>query len=139
MAFDPLTAVLNIGGTIIDRLLPDKAANDAAKAQLAQAALQGQFNEIMGQLEINKVEAASNSVFVAGWRPAVGWVCAASVAYSYIMQPLLQFSLVAFHVNFDLTKLPQLNMVELLGLLTGMLGFGLARSYDKAQGTDNGH
>jgi holin (3TMs family) len=139
MALDPLTAILNIGNTVIDRLLPDKTANDQAKANLALAAVQGQFQEVIAQLEINKVEAASNSVFVAGWRPAVGWVCAASVAYSYIIQPLLQFSLVAFHVNFDPTKLPQLNMVELLGLLTGMLGFGLARSFDKAQGTDNGH
>jgi hypothetical protein len=139
MAFDPLTAVLNIGNTVIDRLLPDKTANDQAKAQLAQAALQGDFNEVMGQLEINKVEAASGSTFVAGWRPFVGWVCGAGVAYHYIIQPMAQFLLVAFHSNFDPTKLPQINMVELLGLLTGMLGFGLYRTLDKTNGTSNGH
>lgn len=139
MAFDPLTAILNVGNTILDRVLPDKQANDAAKAQLATAALNGELNQVMGQLEINKVEAASSSVFVAGWRPAVGWVCGAAFAYAFIFQPLIQTLLVVFHSSFDPAKLPAINFSEMMPVLFGMLGLGYMRTMDKKNGTDNGH
>lgn len=138
VAFDPITAIFNIGNTLIDRLIPDKTAANAAKAQLVQMQLQGELETMKGQIAINVAEASSQSTFVAGWRPAVGWCCAAAFAYVYVLQPFMQFLLVAFKVNFDSGKLPTLDIADMMPVLLGMLGLGAMRSYDKAQGTGNG-
>lgn len=139
MAFDPVTAVANVVNTVLNRVLPDKTANDAAKAQLLQMQLGGDIASVTGQIDIDKAEAASSSTFVAGWRPFVGWICGGAFGYVYIIQPFLQFLLVAFKVNFDASKLPQLNISEMMPVLLGMLGLGAMRSYDKTQGTGSGH
>lgn len=135
-ALDPVTAILNVGNSLIDRLLPDKQANDKAKADLLQLQLSGQLAEIQGQLEINKAEAANNSVFVAGWRPWIGWIAGAALAEDMILRPLLQqISTLCGHPII----LQPLDISTLLTLLGGLLGFGAMRSYDKSQGTGNGH
>jgi hypothetical protein len=139
MALDPVTAILNIGNTVIDRLIPDKTAAAQAKAQLIQAEINGDLAAAHDQLNVDAIEAASQSTFVAGWRPFVGWGCGAAVVYSYVVQPFLVSIMVFSKVNFDPTKLPHLDMITLIGLLTTMLGFGAMRSIDKAQGTENGH
>lgn len=139
MALDPVTAILNIGNTILDRVLPDKQQNDAAKAQLLTLQLSGDITQALSQNAVNQAEAANNSVFVAGWRPYVGWICGSAFAYAYIVQPFLQFILVACKVNLDLSKLPVVSMAEISPVLLGMLGLGAMRSYDKTQGTGNGH
>lgn len=139
MAFDPITALLGIGQTLIDRLLPDKAQNDAAKAQLASDVLKGEFATQIAQLQVNQAEASNQSVFVAGWRPFVGWVCGVAFAYSFIIQPAAQAIAVLLHSGFDVSKLPNLNGSDLSTILFGMLGLGAMRSYDKTQGTGNGH
>lgn len=139
MPFDPLTAILNIGSTLIDRLIPDKTQAAAAKAQMLQMQLAGDLEAMKGQLAINQVEAASQSVFVAGWRPFVGWACGSAFVYAFIVQPLVQTILVVCHSTFDPAKLPALNLTEMLPVLFAMLGMGAMRSYDKSQGTDNGH
>ena len=136
MAFDPITALFNIGNTLIERLIPDKTAQDQAKAQLVQMQVQGELAQIQGQLEINKVEAASNSTFVAGWRPAVGWVCVGGLAFDTMLRPLLNWVTAIAHHPL---AAPALDMSTLIPLLAGLLGFGAMRSIDKAQGTDNGH
>ena len=139
MAFDPLTAILNVGNTVLDRVLPDKAAKDAAQAQLLQMQLTGELDQIRGQLAINQAEAGSPSVFVAGWRPWIGWVCGSAFAYTYILHPIVLTILVAFHVEFDAAKLPTLNMSEMMPVLLGMLGLGGMRTYEKVQGVSTGH
>jgi Holin of 3TMs, for gene-transfer release len=139
MALDPITAILNVGEALIDRLIPDKTAAAAAKAQLLTMQVQGELDEIKGQLVVNQAEASSQSTFVAGWRPFVGWCCGAAFAYVYILQPMAQFLLVAFKVNFDVTKLPSLDIADMMPVLLGMLGLGAMRSFDKQSGNGNGH
>jgi hypothetical protein len=139
MSFDPLTAILNIGNTVIDRLLPDKTAAAAAKAQLADDALKGEYANAIAQLQVNQAEATNQNVFVAGWRPFVGWVCGVAFAYSFIVQPAAQSIAVLTHSNFDVSKLPNLNGSDLSTILFGMLGLGAMRSWDKQNGTSNGH
>jgi len=139
MALDPVTAILNIGNTILDRVLPDRAANAAAKAALIQAEMSGELQLAHDQLSVDAVEAASNSTFVAGWRPAVGWVCASALAYSYVLQPFIVAIAAIAGRKFDASVLPHLNMTELLGLLGTMMGNSILRTIDKTQGTDNGH
>lgn len=136
MALDPVTAALNIGSTILDRILPDKQANAAAKAALVQMQVQGELAQLAGQMEVNKVEAANASVFVAGWRPYIGWICGTALVSDFIVRPLFTWiaSLAGHPVMY-----PALDTSTLLTLLTGMLGFGAMRSYDKVNGTGNGH
>jgi hypothetical protein len=125
-----LTALLPIFGSVIDKVIPDRAAAEKAKleaqAQLVAAATQG----ALAQLEVNKVEAAHQSVFVAGWRPAIGWVCAAALAYSYMLVPLVGFTLAL--LGQPVPRWPVLDN-NLWELMFGMLGMGALRSWDKAQ------
>ena len=137
--FDPITAVISFGNTLIDRLLPDKAANDAAKAQYATLIAQGTFANAIAQLQVDQAEASNQNVFVAGWRPFVGWVCGLAFAYSFILQPAAQAIATLCHSSFDVSKLPTLNGSDLSTILFGMLGLGAMRSWDKANGNGSGH
>lgn len=146
MAFDPITGgedvvsrLLGIGTTLIDRLIPDKTANAAAKVQLLQMHEAGDIKAMVGQLSVNQAEAANQNVFVAGWRPFVGWACGCAFIYAFILQPVIVTLMVVFHRTFDKAMLPVLDMGSMMPVLLGMLGLGVMRSFDKTQGTDNGH
>jgi hypothetical protein len=134
MALDPITAGINAVSSIIDKIFPDKTEAEKAKVKLAELAQAGQLEELkllLGQQDINKAEAQHESIFVAGWRPFVGWVCGTALAYTFILQPFLIWLLSAFSV---VTRMPKLDMSELSVILVGMLGLGAYRSYDKRQG-----
>lgn len=139
MSFDPVTAVIDLGSKVLDRVLPDKTANDAAKAQLLQSQVSGEIASIIAQAQIDTVEAASGSTFVAGWRPFVGWVCGSAFAYSYIFQPFLKCIAVLFHNHFDPTVFPVVDTSEMMPVLLGMLGLAGARTLEKIQGVNAGH
>lgn len=135
--FDPITAVANVVNTVLDRVLPNKEANDAAKLQLAQMQLQGDLAQITGQLDIDKAEAASNSTFVAGWRPFIGWACGSALVSDMIVRPIFTWLASLFHASMQ--SFPTLDLSQLMPLMITMLGMGAMRSYDKTQGTGNGH
>jgi hypothetical protein len=135
----PILSLIDPIGKILDRVLPDKAANDAAKAQLLAMQASGEMQQVLGQIQVDQAEASSSSLWVSGWRPGVGWCCGAAFAWAFVIQPFLQFLLVAFHSNFDATKLPQLDLPSMLPVLFGMLGLSAMRSYDKQNGSGNGH
>jgi hypothetical protein len=132
-------SLINPVASIIDRILPDKAANDAAKANLLQMQLKGELDASVAQVQVDLEEAKSQSIFVAGWRPFVGWACGFAFAYAYIVQPFIQVLLVAFHSTFDATKLPTANLSEMMPVLLGMLGLAAARTVEKVQGISAGH
>lgn len=131
-------ALVNPISTLIDKLLPDKAQNDAAKAALLQMQLKGELDEAVAQLTVNANEAENKSVFVAGWRPFVGWICGSAFAYCYILQPALQTLLVVFHSNFDPAKLPKVDISQMMPVLLGMLGLAAARTVEKVSGQNPG-
>lgn len=132
-------SLINPVAEIIDRVIPDKTQAAQAKAALLQTEVQGQLASAVAQLQTDSAEAANKSVFVAGWRPFVGWICGIAFGYAFVVQPFLTFVLVACKINFDASKIPQLNLAVMSPVLMGMLGLGAMRSYDKTQGTDNGH
>lgn len=132
MALDPISAVLDIGGKLIDRLWPDPSQAAAAKLELIKLQQSGELAQIAGQLEINKIEAASSNVFVAGWRPFCGWVCGAALAYSYIGYPLLIWVCTLWFPHITPPKLGNDGM--LYELLFAMLGLGGLRSFEKFKG-----
>lgn len=138
MAFDPLTAIADIGGKLIDRLWPDPQQASEAKLKLLEMQQSGELaqltaeTELMkGQLAINQAEAQSDSVFVSGWRPWIGWVCGAAFAYHFVIQPLLAFLLAA---SGHPVTLPAFNMDALSTVMLGMLGLGGLRSFEKLKG-----
>jgi hypothetical protein len=92
----------------------------------------------LAQVDVNKIEAASSSVFVSGWRPAVGWVGVLGLAYQFLGYPLMQWCW-AFGQGYDiipkgLTPPPDLQVEQLMTLLAGLLGFGGMRSFEKSKG-----
>jgi hypothetical protein len=139
MAFDPVTAIANVANTVLDRVLPDKPANDAAKSALLSMQLKGEIDAQVGQIDVDKQEAASNSIFVAGWRPFIGWACGASFVYQFIALPITQTCLVIFHAHFDQTQLPKFDTPTMTTIMLTLLGMGAMRTVDKYNGTDNGH
>ena len=124
---DPLSAALAIGGQLITRMWPDPA--EQAKAQLALLEL-AQRGEL-AQVEVNKVEAASASLFVSGWRPAIGWVCGAGCAWNWIGLPMASFIMAAIGQTVQIYPA---DLGEMMPLLLGMLGIGTLRTVEKIKG-----
>jgi hypothetical protein len=92
----------------------------------------------LAQVEVNKIEAASSSLFVSGWRPAVGWVGVLGLVYQFLGYPLMQWAW-AFGQGMDLVPKdlpapPDLDVEQLMTLLAGLLGFGGMRSFEKSKG-----
>ena len=125
MSLDPVSAVLDIGTKVIERLWPDPTAAAAAKLELLKLQQSGELAQITGQLEINKTEAANPSVFVSGWRPFIGWICGIGLAYQFLIYPIL----IAF-----VPHIVQLDMGTLITLLGGLLGLGTLRTVEKLNG-----
>ena len=139
MSFDPLTAAFDIGKTLISRIWPDPAAQAEQLFRLEELKQKGDLAQLnamvvslQGQLQINAVEAAHKSIFVAGWRPFVGWVGGFSLAYAGILEPLMRFiaNLAGYTGAF-----PVIETASTLTILMGMLGMGGMRSFDKKNGT----
>ena len=84
-----LLALLPTIGKVLDKVIPDKNARQAAQMALEAADQKGELDLLLGQLEVNKVEAASDSLFVAGWRPFIGWVCGVGLMYNVLLSPFL--------------------------------------------------
>lgn len=120
---------------LLDKFIEDKDQRAKLAHEIATMAEKQMHEQTMGQLEVNKSEAAHRSTFVAGWRPFIGWVCGFALAYHFIVVPMLTFGLVAFNVTgLHPSDLPRFEMDSLMTVLLGMLGLGGLRTYEKAKG-----
>ena len=117
---------LNVIAGIIDKVADNVDRFTLDKEEKAQ--LIAEINK--AQLEVNKVEAGHTSLFVAGWRPFVGWTCGIALCYHFVLQPFLVFLLYSFGYQ---VALPQFDMTTLTTILMGMLGLGGLRSYEKVK------
>jgi roadblock/LC7 domain-containing protein len=126
-----ITALLPALGTLIDRLIPDRAAAERAKAEMEQQLVTAANAAAMAQVEVNKVEAAHSNVFVAGWRPSIGWVCAAGLAWAFVLAPIASWALVVLGIK---AELPAIHTDYLLELVLAMLGIGGLRTFEKLRG-----
>ena len=131
MSLDPISAALDLGNTLITRIFPDPAQAANAKLELIKLQQSGELASMTAQTDINKAEASNPSLFVSGWRPAIGWVCAFALAYQYLLRPLSGTIATLFGVT--LPPLPGLDD-NLWQLMMGMLGMGGLRTYEKTQG-----
>lgn len=126
-----LSAILPIAETVIDRVIPDKNAKAKALREMEKALVDAHNQGALAQLEINKVEAAHRSVFVAGWRPFIGWCGGASICWHFILQPISTFTLGVLDLPYDL---PIFEMESLMTIVMGILGIGGMRSFEKFKG-----
>lgn len=127
-----LPAVLPLVKDVVGSFLPEDPKKRAEAERKIESQLTEHLAKIdMAQLEVNKTEAAHRSVFIAGWRPFVGWACGVSLAWSYICQPILTFALVQAGYGVEL---PALDMSQMMPVLMGMLGLGGLRSFEKYKG-----
>jgi len=117
---------------LLDKFIEDKDQKNKLAHELATMADQHAQQALLAQLEINKAEAASGSLFKGGWRPAVGWVCAIAFAYHFILKDLIIFG--ATFAGVDLPEMPEFDMGTLLTVLGGLLGIGSLRTYEKQKG-----
>lgn len=130
MAF-PLLAVGPVAELlkgILDRVLPQKMSEaDKAKLEAELAAVDWQM--LLAQIGVNAEEAKSESIFVAGWRPFVGWVCGSAFAWTFVIQPMVALVIGAY--SGDLPPLPNLDTGTIMSVLLGMLGLGTLRTFEK--------
>jgi hypothetical protein len=132
MAFATLLpALLPIVGDVLDRFFPNKEEKERAAREIEARLTEHLATIDLAQLEVNKAEAASRNIFVAGWRPFVGWTCGMALAYTYVVQPMLVFGLAHFGHRVEL---PPLDMATMMPVLLGMLGLGGLRSFEKYKG-----
>ena len=131
MALDPISAALEIGNTLIQRIFPDPQQAAEAKLKLLEMQQSGDLAVMVAQTDTNKIEAGSSSVFVAGWRPFVGWVCGCGLAYVAIVEPIARF--IATMLGYT-GEFPPIDTTLTMQVLIGLLGMGGLRSLDKYNG-----
>lgn len=143
---DPISNIASLANTILSRVLPDKAAQNEAKAKILEMQVSGEIAATMQELQSNaaataaqtttdNTEAGSSNLFVSGWRPFIGWICGAALGYNFIFRPLLTYTTLCFGGHFTA---PPLEMASLNQLLFGMLGLATMRTVEKVQGINAG-
>ena len=144
-----ISSIIDVGITLIDKLFPDKdkaelekqklrnlndAAAIAAKVKELEAIYELALQTDKNQTTINKAEAKRDSLFIAGWRPFIGWICGIAVAFNFLLTPIINQLLTVLY-NYGsiekLTLITSLDMSELWTVLLGMLGLGGLRTYEK--------
>lgn len=138
--------LINIGGIIdsvgkiADNLITTDKERLDAQIEMTRLGIEEekiQAGLLHDQIDVNKIEAASDSLFKSGWRPAVGWVCVIALGYQFLLYPLLgwAWAFMQSHgwVPTTLNPTPTVNTEDLYGLLLGMLGLGGMRSFEKVK------
>jgi hypothetical protein len=116
---------------LLDKFIEDKDKKNAIAFELSTMAEKHAQELAKAQIEVNKAEAAHKSLFVAGWRPAVGWVCVAGMAGNFIIIPLANFTLA---LAGSAVSIPLVALSEMMPVLMGMLGLGAMRTVEKTKG-----
>ena len=117
---------------LLDKFIEDKDQKAALAHEIATMSQKYAQELNLAQIEVNKAEAQSGSLFKGGWRPAVGWVCAIAFLYHFLLKDIIMF--VCAFAGVDVPDLPEFDMSTLLTVLGGMLGIGGLRTYEKQKG-----
>ena len=129
---DMIQALIGPVTGLLDKFIEDKDQKNALAHEIATLAEKQAHQAALAQVEVNKAEAQHRSIFVAGWRPFVGWVCGIALAYHFVLAPIILFSVSITGVQIP--ELPSFNMETLTTVLLGMLGLGGLRSFEKYKG-----
>ena len=141
-----ISGLFSVAQSLIERFFPDPAAKAAAQLELLKMQQSGDLAQLAAETDLAKLQIQTNveeakhpNIFVSGWRPAVGWTCAAAFAYSYVLLPFAQFLVFTFGtagMAEQLKLAPALELSEMLPVLFGMLGLGGLRTVEKVKGAE---
>jgi Holin of 3TMs, for gene-transfer release len=121
----PLAALFD---DVLKRVVPDQTERLKISAELQTTMATQEFQAAMAQVAVNTEEAKKESLFVSGWRPFIGWTCGGAYAYHFVFQAFLKMVFAAFGHPIDL---PTISISEMTPVMTGMLGLGVLRTYEK--------
>lgn len=134
-----LAMLLPFAQDLIKQFFPDPQARADAQLKLAQLVQSGELAQLasvttlaQGQLDVNKIEAASTRLFVAGWRPFIGWICGGALAFDTIVRPVVVMGMA--YAGHPAPVMLHLSTEQIYGLLFGLLGLGTLRSVEKIKG-----
>ena len=119
-----LSSLIGPATSLLDKVIEDKDEKNRIAFELSTLAERHANELAKGQLEVNKVEAAHKSLFVAGWRPSIGWCCSLGLLYHVLIAPIASIWV----------EVPEIDPSLLMTTMTGMLGLGAMRSYEKTRG-----
>ena len=126
-----LPSILPVVGDVLDRFFPNKEEKAKAAREI-EARLSDHLAQIdVAQIRVNEKEASHRNLFVAGWRPFIGWSCGLALFYTYLAQPVVTFILIQRGQYVDL---PPIDLGAMMPVLLGMLGLGGLRSWEKSKG-----
>ena len=125
-----VSALIGPATSLLDKFIEDKDQKMALAHEISTMAERHAQELAKGQLEVNKVEAASKSMFVAGWRPFIGWVCGIGFLANFILIPMANFGLALAEVSITI---PMIDTTQMMPVLMGMLGLGAMRTVEKVQ------
>ena len=115
---------------LIDKLFTSEDERMAAKLRVLELEKSGE----LAQIAVNTQEAQHDSIFVAGWRPFIGWVCGLAFTWAFLLYPVLSFFVAACGIPLDLTSVYDIDLASMMPVLMGMLGLGAMRSWEKKEG-----
>ena len=127
-----LTALIGPVSNLLGKFIEDKDMKNKLAHEVATMAETHAQELAKGQIEINKAEAQHKSIFVAGWRPFIGWTCGVALCWHFVLQPIVMF--LSAYVGFQIPELPEFDMGSLMTILGGLLGLGGLRTYEKQKG-----
>ena len=136
-----ISGLFSVGQSLIERFFPDPEKKAAAQLELLKMQQNGELQALANETElakaqllVNQAEAGSGSIFVGGWRPAIGWICASGLFYEFLLSNLLPWTL-QVTTGRVIPPMPELPMETLTTLVFGMLGLGGLRTIEKIKGT----
>jgi len=117
---------------LLDKFIEDKDQKAKLAHEIATMSERHAHELAKGQIEINKAEAQHRSMFVAGWRPFLGWCLSFAMAWHFVLAPFTMF--VCAYAGIEIPALPEFDMGSLMTVLMGMLGLGGLRTFEKYKG-----
>ena len=125
-----VSALIGPATSLLDKFIEDKDQKMILAHEISTMEERHAQELAKGQLEVNKVEAASKSMFVAGWRPFIGWVCGIGFLSNFIIIPMANFGLALAEMSI---VIPMIDTTQMMPVLMGMLGLGAMRTVEKVQ------
>lgn len=131
-----ITSLIEPVTVLLDKYIPDKDLKEKLAHEIATMAERHSHEQVKAQLEINKTEAAHKNLFVAGWRPACGWICVFGMAGNFLIIPIANMTLELLETG---VSIPMIDLSTMLPVLMGMLGLGGLRTFEKVNGAQKNH
>jgi hypothetical protein len=125
-----LTALIGPVTGLLERVIPDKTEANRLAHEITTLAEKQAHEVAKAQIEVNKVEASHQNLFVAGWRPASGWCCVFGMMGNFIVIPFTNFVMELIEKDIVVPLIP---LDTMMPVLLGMLGLGGLRTYEKTK------